>query len=113
MSSIWSKNSKNVDAPLKSIGDHGLRRNTNEYENLDMKAILAGLIDGSRFKEFKPDYGPSLLCGWAELGGHPIAVVANDAPLICAKGVRCPFLVALRLIFLVVAWLRFCCAFTC
>jgi 3-methylcrotonyl-CoA carboxylase beta subunit len=44
----------------------------------DVRAILARLVDGSRFSEFKPAFGSSLVCGWAELGGRPLAVLANN-----------------------------------
>jgi acetyl-CoA carboxylase carboxyltransferase component len=60
-----------------------------------MRDVLARLVDGSRFKEFKPSYGASMLCGWACLQGHPVAVVANAELTICADGVR-PVLTARR-----------------
>ncbi len=56
--------------------------------SVDMREVLARLVDGSRLKAFKPDYGGSLLCGWAQLEGHPLAVVANADTTLCANGVR-------------------------
>jgi acetyl-CoA carboxylase carboxyltransferase component len=44
----------------------------------DMKEILARVVDGSRFDEFKPLYGTSLLTGWASIHGYPIGVLANQ-----------------------------------
>jgi len=44
----------------------------------DVRAILARLLDGSRFAEFKPSYGPTLVTGWGSLGGRPVGVVANN-----------------------------------
>ena len=44
----------------------------------DVRAILARLVDGSRFSEFKPAYGPTLVTGWAHLGGRAVAIVANN-----------------------------------
>src|SRR5690242_17841089 len=35
----------------------------------DMKEIIARLVDGSRFDEYKPDYGKTLVCGYARIGG--------------------------------------------
>jgi acetyl-CoA carboxylase carboxyltransferase component len=35
------------------------------------------VVDGSRFDEFKPLYGPSLVTGWATLAGYPVGVLAN------------------------------------
>ena len=38
-------------------------------------------MDGSRFEEFKPLYGPQLVCGWASIAGYPVGVVANNGIL--------------------------------
>ncbi|MEU6734671.1 acyl-CoA carboxylase subunit beta [Streptomyces physcomitrii] len=43
----------------------------------DPREVVARLVDGSDFDEFKPLYGPSLVTGWARLHGYPIGVLAN------------------------------------
>jgi acetyl-CoA carboxylase carboxyltransferase component len=43
----------------------------------DPRDVLARVTDGSRFDEFKPLYGPSLVTGWASVHGYPIGVLAN------------------------------------
>ncbi len=43
----------------------------------DPREILARILDGSEFDEFKPAYGPALCTGWGEIHGHPIGVLAN------------------------------------
>ncbi|MCH7790630.1 MAG: acyl-CoA carboxylase subunit beta [Acidobacteria bacterium] len=43
-----------------------------------VREILARIVDGSEFDEFKPAYGPNLVCGFASLHGQPIGVLAND-----------------------------------
>jgi acyl-CoA carboxylase subunit beta len=43
----------------------------------DPREVIARIVDGSRFDEFKPDYGASLVTGWADLHGYPIGVLAN------------------------------------
>ena len=43
----------------------------------DPRHVLARVVDGSRFDEFKPLYGPSLVTGWASIHGYPIGVLAN------------------------------------
>jgi len=43
----------------------------------DPREVLARVVDGSRFDEFKPLYGPSLVTGWASIHGYPIGVLAN------------------------------------
>ncbi len=44
----------------------------------DMKEILARVVDGSRFDEYKPEYGKTLLCGYARIGGFAVGIVANQ-----------------------------------
>lgn len=46
-----------------------------------MKAVLARVLDGSRFHEFKEKYGPTLLTGFGHLYGHPVGIVANQGVL--------------------------------
>ncbi|MFI1825219.1 acyl-CoA carboxylase subunit beta [Streptomyces sp. NPDC020412] len=43
----------------------------------DPREVIARLVDGSDFDEFKPRYGTSLVTGWARLHGHPVGVLAN------------------------------------
>ena len=47
----------------------------------DVREILARLVDGSRFHEFKALYGPTLVCGFAHLWGYPVGIVANNGVL--------------------------------
>jgi acetyl-CoA carboxylase carboxyltransferase component len=44
---------------------------------VDPRHILARVVDGSRFDEHKPEYGTSLLTGWARIHGYPVGVLAN------------------------------------
>ncbi len=44
----------------------------------DMRAVLARIVDGSRFDEYKPDYGPTLLCGYGRIQGFAVGIVANQ-----------------------------------
>jgi 3-methylcrotonyl-CoA carboxylase beta subunit len=44
----------------------------------DMKEILARLVDESRFDEYRPEYGKTLLCGYARIGGFAVGIVANQ-----------------------------------
>jgi acyl-CoA carboxylase subunit beta len=43
----------------------------------DPREVIARIVDGSDFDEFKPLYGSSLVTGWAELHGYPIGILAN------------------------------------
>lgn len=48
---------------------------------VDVRDVLARVVDGSRFEEFKPRYGPTLVCGWAEIHGYPVGVLGNNGVL--------------------------------
>jgi acetyl-CoA carboxylase carboxyltransferase component len=43
----------------------------------DPRDVIARIVDGSEFDEFKPLYGSSLVTGWADLHGYPIGILAN------------------------------------
>jgi acetyl-CoA carboxylase carboxyltransferase component len=43
----------------------------------DPREVIARVVDGSDFDEFKPAYGPSLVTGWARVHGHPVGILAN------------------------------------
>jgi acetyl-CoA carboxylase carboxyltransferase component len=47
----------------------------------DMREVIARIVDGSRFEEFKPLYGPTLVCGWASVHGFPVGVLGNNGAL--------------------------------
>ena len=44
----------------------------------DMKEILARIVDETRFDEYKPEYGKTLICGYARIGGFAVGIVANQ-----------------------------------
>jgi acetyl-CoA carboxylase carboxyltransferase component len=45
------------------------------------REVIARLVDGSRFDEWKPLYGRTLVCGWAEVHGFPVGILANEGVL--------------------------------
>ena len=48
---------------------------------VDPREIIARLVDGSRFHEFKALYGETLVCGFARLEGYPVGILANNGVL--------------------------------
>jgi acetyl-CoA carboxylase carboxyltransferase component len=44
----------------------------------DMREIIARVVDSSIFEEYRPDYGKTLLCGYARIGGYSVGIVANQ-----------------------------------
>ena len=47
----------------------------------DIREVIARIVDGSRFEEFKPRYGPTLVTGWASIHGYPVGVLGNNGVL--------------------------------
>jgi acetyl-CoA carboxylase carboxyltransferase component len=47
----------------------------------DSREVIARVVDGSRFSEFKSLYGPTLVCGWAHVHGFPVGILANNGIL--------------------------------
>jgi len=47
----------------------------------DVREVIARLVDGSRFDEFKARYGQTLVCGFARIFGYPVGIVANNGIL--------------------------------
>src|SRR5579872_4308377 len=45
----------------------------------DVKEILARIVDGSRLDEYKAEYGKTVICGYARIGGFSVGIVANQA----------------------------------
>ena len=48
---------------------------------VEMRDVIARVVDGSRFEEFKARYGPTLVCGWASIHGYPVGLVGNNGVL--------------------------------
>jgi acetyl-CoA carboxylase carboxyltransferase component len=48
----------------------------------DMREVIARVVDGSRFEEFKPLYGPTLVTGWASIHGYPVGILGNNGALL-------------------------------
>lgn len=47
----------------------------------EIREVICRVVDGSRFEEFKPRYGPTLVCGWASVHGFRVGILANNGPL--------------------------------
>ena len=47
----------------------------------DVREVIARIVDGSEFQEFKALYGPTLVCGFAHIYGYPVGIVANNGIL--------------------------------
>lgn len=48
---------------------------------MDMREVIARLVDDSRWMDFKPDYGPATICGHARMDGSVVGFISNNGPL--------------------------------
>jgi acyl-CoA carboxylase subunit beta len=48
---------------------------------VDMREVIARIVDGSCFAEFKAEYGTTLVTGFAEINGYPVGIIANNGVL--------------------------------
>jgi geranyl-CoA carboxylase beta subunit len=48
---------------------------------VDMRQVIARIVDGSEFVEFGANYGPATVCGHAAIAGHPVGIITNNGPL--------------------------------
>jgi 3-methylcrotonyl-CoA carboxylase beta subunit len=53
-----------------------------------VREVIARITDGSRFAEFKTNYGPTLVTGFARIYGHPVGIVANNGILFSESAVK-------------------------
>ncbi|MFD0775558.1 carboxyl transferase domain-containing protein [Streptomonospora algeriensis] len=54
----------------------------------DVREIIGRVVDGSEFTEFKPEYGTTLVCGFARIHGHPVGIVANNGILFAESALK-------------------------
>ncbi len=54
----------------------------------DIREVIARIVDGSEFQEFKARYGKTLVCGFAHLHGYPVGVIANNGILFSESALK-------------------------
>jgi 3-methylcrotonyl-CoA carboxylase beta subunit len=55
---------------------------------IDVREIIARIVDGSRFHEFKPRYGTTLICGFANIHGYKVGILANNGILFSESSLK-------------------------
>lgn len=58
-------------------------------KQFDMREVIARLVDGSRFHDFKPDYGTTAVCGYAFLYGWKVGIIGNNGVLFSDSAQKC------------------------
>ncbi|MBX7231200.1 MAG: methylcrotonoyl-CoA carboxylase [Bdellovibrionales bacterium] len=77
-----------VEEPLYSIDDiYGILPKESRIP-FDVREIIARIVDGSKFHEFKSDYGKTLVTGFSHIWGFPIGIVANNGVLFSESALK-------------------------
>ncbi|TQO24088.1 carboxyl transferase domain-containing protein [Paramicrobacterium agarici] len=58
------------------------------HESYDVREVIARLVDGSEFHEFKREYGETLVTGFSSIHGHPVGIVANNGVLFSESALK-------------------------
>jgi 3-methylcrotonyl-CoA carboxylase beta subunit len=61
---------------------------TDARKPFDVREVIARVVDGSVFDEFKALYGSTLVCGFAHLYGHPVGIIANNGILFSESALK-------------------------
>jgi 3-methylcrotonyl-CoA carboxylase beta subunit len=77
-----------IEEPLYAADEiYGIISRDNKIP-YDVRQVIARIVDGSRFHEFKANYGKTLVCGFAHLWGYPIGIVANNGVLFSESALK-------------------------
>ncbi len=57
-------------------------------ETYDVREVIARLVDGSRFREFKANYGTTLVTGFARIEGYPVGIIGNNGVLFSESALK-------------------------
>lgn len=79
---------KEPAAPLYDINEIYGIVNKDPRRPTDVKEIIARIVDGSEFDEYKALYGKTLVCGFAHIQGYPVGIIANNGILFSESALK-------------------------
>ena len=79
-----AKNAANAPAANKKPDPYALWREINHCE-YDPRKVIAAIVDGSNYYDFKPAYGSTIVCAWASINSQPVGIVANQGVVLPAS----------------------------
>ncbi|MBK8161033.1 MAG: methylcrotonoyl-CoA carboxylase [Rhodospirillaceae bacterium] len=77
-----------VQEPLYNPDELGAIVPTDARKPYDVRDVIARIVDGSVFDEFKQHYGETLVCGFAHLYGHQVGIIANNGILFSESALK-------------------------
>ena len=72
------KKEENYSDPIYKTVDLNSLFDYEKFSTYDMKEVISRLVDGSCFSEYKKDYGKTMICGHASIGGYKVGILANQ-----------------------------------
>ena len=69
---------KNIKEPIYNTEEILGILPKNNKTPFDIREIIARIVDGSEFSEFKSEYGNTLITGWAKIHGYPVGIIGNN-----------------------------------
>ena len=79
---------KQVEIPVHAIDEIYGIVGTNLKRPYDVREVIARIVDGSKFREFKALYGETLVTGFARIYGYPVGIVANNGVLFSESALK-------------------------
>lgn len=86
---------KQMDVPLYPVDEIYGIVGVNLKRPYDVREVIARIVDGSRFREFKAQYGETLVTGFAKIYGYPVGIVANNGILFSQAALKATHFVQL------------------
>jgi len=77
-----------VEEPLYSQDDLNYIYNPDLKKSVDSRYLISRLVDGSKFCEFKKEYGPTLVTGFAKLYGQEVGIISNNGILFSESSLK-------------------------
>ena len=76
-----------AEPAVDAAGLHGVVP-SDPRQSYDVREVIARIVDGSQLHEFKALYGETLVCGFARIHGHPVAILANNGILFSESALK-------------------------
>lgn len=83
----WLQRGESIEPLYKAEELNGIVP-TDSRKPFDIREIIARLVDGSKFDEFKALFGTTLVCGFARLYGYPVGIIANNGILFSESALK-------------------------
>lgn len=83
------RNTQPYEEPLYPAEEiYGILPKESTRVPFDIREIIARIVDGSRFHEFKKRYGTTIVCGFASIHGSPVGIIANNGILFSESSIK-------------------------